>query len=338
MDKISVVGIDLGRAVFHVHGSDAQGRTVLERRFSRKALRIWLTRLEPCLIGMETCAGAHHWGRWLRAQGHEVRLMNPRYVKAYVKTNKNDARDAEAITEAATRANMRFSSIKTVAQQEVLMLHRARSRAVAARTALANQVRGFLIEFGIVVPQGLGVLRQRLPEILDDPQTEFGSTGRTLLRELREELVALDGRVASLDFRLRREAENDERCQHLQGLPGIGPLTATALVSSIGDVTNFSNGRHLAAWLGLVPRQHTTGGKPRLLGISKRGDRYLRTLLIHGARAALRGAPKRDDRCSRWVLALERRRGRNIAIVALANKMARMVWAVWSRQQTYLPA
>jgi len=297
-----------------------------------------LTRLEPCLIGMETCAGAHHWGRWLRAQGHEVRLMNPRYVKAYVKTNKNDARDAEAITEAATRANMRFSSIKTVAQQEVLMLHRARSRAVAARTALANQVRGFLIEFGIVVPQGLGVLRQRLPEILDDSQTEFGSTGRTLLRELREELVALDGRVASLDFRLRREAENDERCRRLQGLPGIGPLTATALVSSIGDVTNFSNGRHLAAWLGLVPRQHTTGGKPRLLGISKRGDRYLRTLLIHGARAALRGAPKRDDRCSRWVLALERRGGRHKAGVARANKIARKVWAGWGRHQTNQPA
>lgn len=338
MEKISVVGIDLGKSVFHVHATDTQGRTVLERRFTRKGLRHWLARLEPCLVGMETCAGAHHWARWLLTQGHEVRLMNPRYVQPYVKTNKNDARDAEAIAEAATRANMRFSSLKTVAQQEVLMLHRARSRTVAARTALANQMRGFLLEVGIVVPQGLGVLRRRLPEILDDTQTELGTIGRTLLRELREELVMLDERVAALDARLRGEAEADERCQRLQSLPGIGPLTATALVSSIGDVTNFSNGRHLAAWLGLVPRQHTTGGKPRLLGISKRGDRYLRTLLIHGARAALRGAPKRDDRCSRWVLALERRRGRNIAIVALANKMARMVWAVWCRQQTYLPA
>lgn len=338
MNKISVMGIDLGKSVFHVHGADAQGRTILERRFTRKGLRSWLARLEPCLIGMETCAGAHHWGRWLQSQGHEVRLMNPRYVKPYVKTNKNDARDAEAITEAATRANMRFSSIKTVAQQEVLMLHRVRSRAIAARTALANQIRGFLLEFGIVVPQGIGVLRRRLPEILDDTQAEFGPTGRTLLRELREEFVVLDGRVATLDVQLRREAESDERCQRLQSLPGVGPLTATALVSSIGDVTSFHNGRHLAAWLGLVPGQHSTGGKPRLLSISKRGDRYLRTLLIHGARAALRGAPKRDDRCSRWVLALERRRGRNIAIVALANKMARTVWALWYRQQSYLPA
>ena len=338
MEKISVVGIDLGKSVFHVHAADAQGRTVLERRFTRKSLRNWLTRLEPCLIGMETCAGAHHWGRWLHAQGHEVRLMNPRYVQAYVKTNKNDARDAEAITEAVTRANMRFCSVKTVAQQEVLMLHRVRSRAIAARTALANQVRGFLLEFGVAVPQGIGVLRRRLPEILDDTQSEIGTAGRTLLRELREELVTLDERVAALDTRLRQEAEADERCQRLQSLPGIGPLTATALVSSIGDVSSFSNGRHLAAWLGLVPRQYTTGGKPRLLGISKRGDRYLRTLLIHGARAALRGAPKRDDRCSRWALALERRRGRNIAIVALANKMARRVWALWSHQQSYLPA
>lgn len=338
MTKISVVGIDLGKSVFHVHGMDAEGRMVIERRFSRKGLRNWLTRLEPCVVAMETCAGAHHWGRWLRTQGHEVRLMNPRYVRPYVKSNKNDARDAEAIAEATTRANMRFSALKTVEQQEVLLLHRTRSRVVAARTALANQVRGFLLEFGIVVPQGIAVLRRRLPEILGDPQAECGAVGRTLLGELREELVALDERVAALDDRLRREAEADERCQRLQSVPGIGPLTATALVSSVGDVNNFRNGRHLAAWLGLVPRQHTTGGKPRLLGISKRGDRYLRTLLIHGARAALRGAPKRDDRCSRWVLALERRRGRNIAIVALANKMARMIWAVWYREQTYLPA
>lgn len=338
MDKISVLGIDLGKSVFHVHAADANGRTVLERRCTRQGLRSWLVKLEPCLIGMETCAGAHHWGRWLQQQGHAVRLMNPRYVKAYVKTNKNDARDAEAIAEAVARPNMRFVPIKTVAQQEVLMLHRVRSRTIAARTALANQVRGFLLEFGLVVPQGIRVLRRRLPEILEDASTEFGVAGRTLLRELREELVQLDERVAALDARLAREAETDERCRRLQSLPGIGPLTATALVSSIGDVTSFTSGRHLAAWLGLVPRQHTTGGQPRLLGISKRGDRYLRTLLIHGARASLRGARKRDDRCSRWALAVEQRRGRNIAIVALANKMARMVWAMWSGQRSYLPA
>lgn len=338
MEQISVVGIDLGKSVFQVHAADAAGRTLLERRFTRQGLRSWLLKRQPCLIGMETCAGAHHWGRWLEGHGHQVRLMNPRYVKAYVKTNKNDARDAEAIAEAMTRPQMRFAPLKAVAQQEVLMQHRVRSRVVAARTALANQIRGFLLEFGIVVPQGIRVLRRRLPEILEDATCEFGPAGRALLAELREELVQLDERVAELDARLEREAAADARCRRLRSLPGIGPLTATALVATLGDVRGFTSGRHLAAWLGLVPRQHTTGGQPRLLGISKRGDRYLRTLLIHGARAALRGAPQRDDRCSRWVLALEQRRGRNVAIVALANKMARMVWAMWSSEHDYRPA
>lgn len=338
MDQISVIGIDLGKSVFHVHAVDAAGRTVLERRFTRNGLRGWLVKLQPCLIGMETCSGAHHWGRWLERQGHQVRLMNPRYVKAYVKTNKNDARDAEAIAEAVTRPQMRFAPLKTVAQQEVLMLHRVRSRVIAARTALANQVRGFLLEFGIAVPQGIRVLRRRLPEILEERDCELGTAGRALLAELREELVRLDEQVAALDARLEREAAADERCRRLQSLPGIGALTATALVATIGDVRGFTSGRHLAAWLGLVPRQHSTGGQPRLLGISKRGDRYLRTLLIHGARAALRGAQKRDDRCGRWAVAVEQRRGRNIAIVALANKMARMVWAMWHAERDYLPA
>lgn len=338
MEQISVVGIDLGKSAFHVHAADAVGRTLLERRFTRRGLRSWLVKRQPCLIGMETCAGAHHWGRWLEGHGHQVRLMNPRYVKAYVKTNKNDARDAEAIAEAMTRPQMRFAPLKTVAQQELLMQHRVRSRVVAARTALANQIRGFLLEFGIVLPQGIRVLRRHLPEVLEDATSEFGPAGRALLAELREELVRLDERVTELDARLERAASADARCRRLRSLPGIGPLTATALVATLGDVRGFSSGRHLAAWLGLVPRQHTTGGQPRLLGISKRGDRYLRTLLIHGARAALRGAQKRDDRCSRWALALEQRRGRNIAIVALANKMARMVWAMWSTGHDYRPA
>lgn len=338
MKKITVVGIDLGKTAFHVHGVDAAGQTVIQRRFTRKALHNWLARLEPCLIGMETCSGAHHLGRWLRQQGHDVRLMNPRYVKPYVKTNKNDARDAEAICEAVTRPQMRFVPIKSVAQQEVQMMHRVRSRIVAERTALANQVRGFLREFGITVGEGIRVLRRLLPQILEDACNELSASGRSLLWQLREELVLLDERVELMDARLRAQALGDERCRRLQSVPGIGPLTATALVSAIGDIGSFGSGRHLAAWLGLVPKQHSTGGKPRLLGISKRGDRYLRTLLIHGARAALRGAMHRDDRCSRWVLALEKRRGRNVAIVALANKMARMAWAMWTTEQDYRPA
>jgi transposase len=268
----------------------------------------------------------------------EVRLMHPRFVKPYVKTNKNDARDAEAICEAVTRARMRFVPIKSVAQQELQMLHRVRSRVVAERTALANQIRGFLREFGIAVGEGIRVLHRALPQILAADGHEMELCGRTVLSELRAELVALDARVQTLDARLEAAAQSDERCQRLQSVPGIGPLNATALVSAIGDVHSFASGRHLAAWLGLVPRQHTSGGKPRLLGISKRGDRYLRTLLIHGARAALRGAARRDDRCSRWVLAVEKRRGRNVAIVALANKMARIIWAVWATRQNYLPA
>ena len=338
METISALGIDLGKSVFQVHGVDAVGRTVIERRFTRQGLRVWLLRLKPCLIGMETCSGAHHWGRWLHKQGHEVRLMNPKYVKAYVKTNKNDARDAQAICEAVTRPSMRFVPIKAIEQQEVLMLHRVRSRLVADRTALANQVRGFLLEFGIVVNQGIRVLRRRLPEILEDAQNELGDEGRMLLAELREELVALDTRVAELDERVERQSQSDECCRRLQDVPGIGPLTASALVSTIGDPHHFSSGRHLAAWLGLVPRQDGTGGKIRLFGISKRGDRYLRTLLIHGARAALRTAGRRQDLHARWALRVEERRGRNVAIVALANKMARIVWALWAKQQPYAVA
>ncbi|HEX4152677.1 MAG TPA: IS110 family transposase [Steroidobacteraceae bacterium] len=338
MKQIKVLGIDLGKSAFHVHGTDEAGRTVIERRFTRTGLRSWLMRLQPCLIGMETCSGAHHWGRWLGRQGHQVRLMNPRYVKAYVKTNKNDARDAEAIAEAVSRPQMRFASLKTVGQQEELMVHRVRSRLVADRTALANQIRGFLQEFGIAVAQGIRVLRRRLPEILEEADSELGPKGRQLIEELREELVALDARVQELDERVQSEANRDERCRRLQEVPGIGPLTASALVATIGEARDFKSGRDLAAWLGLVPRQHSTGGVPRLLGISKRGDRYVRTLLVHGARAALRVAEKRDDRHSRWALAVQKRRGRNVAIVALANKMARIVWAIWTGQRAYAAA
>lgn len=337
MNKISVLGIDLGKNAFHVHGVDEQGNRQVQRQFSRTALRRWLVKLAPCRIGMETCSGAHHLGRWLTSLGHEVCLMSPQFVRAYVKSNKNDARDAEAICEAVSRPTMRFVPIKTVAQQELQIQHRVRQRVVAQRTALANQVRGFLLEFGIAIPKGIRILRQRLPEVLEDAENELTPRGRALIEELRQELVALDERVAVLDGRFVVEAAVDERCRRLQTIPGVGPLTATALVASIGDIHGFDSARCLSAWIGLVPRQHSTGGKSRLLGISKRGDRYLRTLLIHGARAALRGAAKRDDRSARWVLAVEQRRGRNVAVVALANKMARMVWALWSRGESYAP-
>jgi transposase len=337
MNKINVIGIDLGKNAFQVHGVDEHGQQQVQRQFTRTSLKRWLAKLAPCCIGMETCSGAHHLGRWLTGLGHEVHLMSPQFVRAYVKSNKNDARDAEAICEAVSRPTMRFVPIKTVEQQELQIQHRVRQRVVAERTALANQVRGFLLEFGIAIPIGIRVLRRRLPEVLEDADNELTTRGRALIEELRLELVALDERVAVLDERFQQVAQADERCVRLQTIPGVGPLTATALVASIGDIHSFDNARCLSAWLGLVPRQHSTGGKSRLLGISKRGDRYLRTLLIHGARAALRGAAKRDDRSSRWVLDVEQRRGRNVAVVALANKMARMVWALWSRDEVYAP-
>ncbi len=337
MAQISVIGIDLGKQAFHVHGVDAQGEVQVQRRFTRRALSRWMSRQQPCRVGMETCSGAHHWARLLGSYGHDVKLMSPQFVKPYVKSNKNDARDAEAICEAVSRPTMRFVEVKTPAQQELQMLHRVRSRLVRQRTAVVNQVRGFLLEHGIAIGQGIRVIRRRLPEVLEDGDNALTDGMRRIIEELRIELIEADARVEAFNRELERRCQADKNCQRLLTIPGIGPLNATALVSAVGDPANFRNGRDLAAWLGLVPRQHSTGGKPRLLGISKRGNRYLRTLLIHGARAALRGAAQRDDRVSRWALALERRRGRNVAIVALANKMARMVWAVLAYQQDYRP-
>lgn len=333
--KISVLGIDLGKNVFHVHGVDEQGRRVLQKQFSRAKLLEFMGRLEPCLVGLEACGGAHQLGRTLQGYGHEVRLMHPSFVKAYVKSNKNDFRDAEAICEAVTRPTMRFVPIKAVAQQDLQSLHRARSLVVAQRTAQANQIRGLLLEYGIVVAQGIGALRHQLPLLLEDGENGLTVAVRELLQLLYEELVHLDERIQRFDRLIAAQARQDERCQRLLTIPGIGVLIASALVAAVGDASQFCNGRELAAWLGLVPRQYATGGQSRLLGISKRGDAYLRTLLIHGARAVLRTAAKKTDRRSRWVTELMARRGRNVAAVALANKNARTAWAVLTRDTTY---
>jgi transposase len=255
-------------------------------------------------------------------------------VKAYVKSNKNDTRDAEAICEAVSRPTMRFVAVKTPQQQELQMMHRVRSRLVGRRTALVNQVRGFLLEQGIAIGQGIHVIRRRLPEVLEEAQNALTDSMRELLAELREELVELDARIDVLNERLEARCQSEAACRLLRSIPGIGPLSATALFGAV-RASDFRNGRDLAAWAGLVPRQHSTGGQPRLLGISKRGDRYLRMLLIHGARSALQAAHKRDDRLSRWAVELERRRGRNIATVALANKNARIAWAVMAHEQSF---
>lgn len=333
--NITTVGIDLAKNVFQIHGVDGRGKVVLRKSVKRAELAKVFANLPTCLIGLEACGSAHYWARRLMQLGHTVKLMAPQFVKPYVKTNKNDARDAEAICEAVRRPNMRFVPVKSVEQQTVLGLHRARQGFVGARTAQANQIRGLLYELGIVIPKGIRHLEQRLPEILEDAENGLPGVSRELFARLLEHFRELDGHVRELESQIKAWHRENEASQRLEGIPGIGALTASALVASVGDAKTFKNGRQLAAWLGLVPRQASSGGKERLLGISKRGDTYLRTLLIHGARAVMfhriRGAADADS----WLMKLLARRNRNVAAVALANKNARVVWALLAHQREY---
>jgi transposase len=333
--KISALGIDIGKQVFHLAGADEHGTIICRKRLSRARLFAFLHTLPPCRVGMEACAGAHHLARQAIRYGHEVRLMSPHFVKPYVKSNKSDSLDAEAICEAMQRPTMRFVPVKSLECQDLQALHRVRSRAVANRTAQANQIRGLLLEYGITLPTGIGRLRTQLPDILEDADNGLTPLGRELISELKDELEHLDERVRGYDRRIARLAEHSEPCRRLRAVPGISPLVTTALVSALGDGQAFHNGRAVSAWLGLVPRQHSTGGRQKLLGISKRGDPYLRTLLIHGARAALQCSSRRDDPDSRRLNALAERRGKNVAIVAQANKLARVAWVILRRGETY---
>ena len=335
MSKVTRMGIDLGKNTFHLCAMDRAGHVVLEKRFTRRGLEKFLRAHEPCVVGMEACGGAHHWARLLRGLDYDARLMSAQFVKAYVKSNKNDWRDAEAICEAVGRPTMRYVPVKTVEQQSLQHLHRARALAVGQRTALANQMRGMLFEYGLVVAQGIGTLLRRVVELVEDADNGLPFAMRALLAGEREELVRLDERVKRFDARLDAFAREDEACRRLQTIPGVGPKVASALVAAAGDGREFGSGREFAAWLGLTPRQRSTGGRTMLGGISKRGDRYLRSLLIHGARAALRVAPRREDRRSRWAVSVHARRGANIAAVALANKTARTAWALLTREQSY---
>jgi transposase len=287
---------------------------------------------------MEACGSAHHWARIFRRFSHEVRLIAPQFVKPFVKSNKNDAVDAEAICEAVQRPNMRLVAVKTVEQQDIQAMHRMRSLVVERRTAHVNQVRGLLLEDGIEVAQGRAALMRRLPEILEDADNGLSERFRAELNELAEELRHLDARVAHDDARIEAIAPHDQHAQRLMTIPGVGPKVATALIAAVGeDPTLLGNARGLAAWLGLVPRQHSTGGRDRLLGISKRGAVYLRQLLLHGARAVMRWVERQDDRTSRWATALKTRRHINVAVVALANKIARVAYAVMTTGKPYDP-
>jgi len=339
MNKLSRVGIDLAKNVFQLHGVDRHGKVVWRRRLTRdKWLKALLEKVEPsCEIGMEACAGAHHWARELQAEGFTVKLIAPQFVKPYVKSNKNDANDAEAICEAMSRPSMRFVAVKTVEQQDIQAAHRIRSELISQRTAKANQIRGLVAEYGLVAPQQLAQLRAAAPVWLEDAENGLTSRFRRLLNNLWDDLKTLDQRVAELDHEINMIAQSDPVAKRLQQLRGVGPMVATALVATVGNAEQFANGRQMAASLGLTPKQHSSGGKNRLLGISKRGDAYLRSILIHGARSVIRTAKVKDDRLSQWVTSLAERRHPNVAAVALANKTARIAWAMLRTGTDYKP-
>lgn len=333
--KIATIGLDVAKNVFQVHGADAEGRAVLRKRLRRNQVTEFFANLPPCLVGLEACCGSHYWSRVLSRTGHTVRLIAPQFVKPYVKSNKNDANDAEAICEAVSRPQMRFVPAKSIEQQDIQSLHRVRSRLVSSRTRLASQVRGLLAEYGIVLPRFISQLRRGLPLILEDAENELTDFSRRLFASLYEELVQLDDKIKALDEQVQAIYRASESCQRVAAVEGIGPLIATALVAAISDGKSFTNGRQFAAWLGLVPRQHSTGGKARLFGISKRGDPYLRTLLIHGARSVVYRASRKTDTRNRWIADKQRRLGTSKACVALANKNARIVWSLIARGESY---
>jgi transposase len=337
--KLSRVGVDLAKNIYQLHGVDRHGETVWKRRLRRgQWLQVLLDKTDSgCEIGMEACTGAHHWARELQSRGYTVRLIAPQFVKPYVKSNKNDANDAEAICEAMSRPHMRFVTVKSVEQQDIQATHRVRSEIKDQRNAKANQIRGLVAEYGLVAPTTLLALRRAIPCWLEDADNGLTDYFRSLLHGLWGDLVALDDRMTELDKQIKTLADSNEVTQRLQQLRGVGPLVATALVATVGTGEQYRKGRQMAAALGLTPRQCSSGDKQRLLGISKRGDVYLRTMLIHGARAVVSQAKHREDRLSQWVTSISKRSHPNVAAVALANKTARMAWAMLRNEVNYDP-
>jgi transposase len=333
--EIHVVGIDLGKTLFHLVGLDASGRVVIRKRCSRTQLLAFTANVRTQRIGMEACSGAHFLARALQQQGHEVRLMPAQYVKPYVKTNKSDYIDAEAIAEAVQRPSMRFVPLKTEEQLDLQAVHRVRERWVMRRTAVVNQIRGLLLERGITLPKGRSHLEEGLPGILAEAHTRFSESIFVLLAQLRIELDQLSTRIEEMDALIARTAKEHDACQRLTTIPGIGPVTATALVAAIGNGSAFRKGRDLAAWVGLVPREYSTGGKQRLLGISKQGNSYLRRLFVQCARSILRFRERQGAPFGAWLSQLMSRSHQNVVVVALANKLLRTAWAVLFKNEIY---
>ncbi len=333
--NVYVLGIDIGKTVFHLVGLDQRGQVVVRKKLSRKQVLAYTANLSVNTIGMEACAGAHFLARALLAQGHDTRLMPAQYVRPFVKSNKNDFVDAEAIAEAVQRPTMRFVPIKTNDQLDVQALHRVRERWIGRRTALINQIRSLLLERGVAVRQGPTHLRGQLPGILENKDGRLSRVVITLIRELWDEWQELEARIDRTDEQISQFAQENDACQRLQTVPGIGIVTATALVAAVGNGTAFRKGRDLAAWLGLIPKQHSTGGKPKLLGISKRGNSYLRQLFVHGARSVFACLKRDRHHFGRWLDQLQARKRPSVSTVALANKLARIAWAVLTTSQPY---
>jgi transposase len=333
--KITTLGIDLAKNVFQIHGVDECGHAVLKKTLRRDQMAKFFANLEPCLVGMEACGSAHFWARKLQGYGHVVKLMAPQFVKPYVKSNKNDMADAEAICEAVARPNMRFVPVKNIEQQAILSVHRARQGFVKARTAQANQIRGLLAEYGVTIPQGITHIATQVAKILGAEDSELPGSFRLLIQRLVDNLKELGRQVDELEREIQRWHRANAASCKLAEIPGVGPITASALAASVGDAKSFKNGRQMAAWLGLVPRQHSSGGKSTLLGISKRGDTYLRTLLIHGARSLVRYAQARTGPTDGWLQNILLRRNANVASVAQANKNARIAWALLAHDRTF---
>lgn len=332
---IVTLGIDIAKHVFQLHGVDAAGTIILRKQLPRKRLLDYLSNLEPCLVGIEACGSSHYWARQIALLGHDVRLMPAHYVKPYVKRNKTDAADAAAICEAVTRPDMRFVAVKSAEQQALLLNHRSRELLVKQRTMLVNAVRGHMAEFGVVVAQGLRNI-PKLADLLDKhPDELIPDEAKGLLRMLFAQINSLNEKVVALEKRIALWHKRDEACQRLSTIPGVGPMTATAIVASIGDGCLFSSGRAFAAWLGLTPCEYSSGGKQQMGGISKQGDGYIRRLLVHGARAVVRMRSREGAPPSPWLDGLLARKHRNAATVALANKNARMAWVILTRGEIY---